>query len=395
MKVGVVGAGVGGLAAAALLGRIGHDVTLLERAPVLHPVGAGVLLQRSGQLVLERLGLLREIESGAERIERLSATTQYGRPLLRLPLSVDGTALHALGVHRGDLHGALARLAAEVGVDVLTGVEVVAVEDGTAHASSGAMHGPFDLVIAADGSRSRLREQSGLVRFSHAYGHGALWTVGQAPAVRAQLEQTVRGTRELIGLLPLGSGRCAFFAGVEIAALDRLRAAGFSDWRDRVLSLAPRAEPILAPLERFDELTVATYRHVVLHRPFTGPLVLIGDAAHSMSPHLGQGVNLALVDAWELAAALERSSTVDAALRSYAETRRGHLRYYGLITMLLSPFFQSSGTVLGMLRDLGLPVLWRLPPSRRRMALAAAGLATGISMRQLRLTERLDAGADR
>ena len=92
-----------------------------------------------------------------------------------------------------------------------------------------------------------------------------------------------------------------------------------------------------------------------------------------MSPHLGQGVNLALIDAWELAAALATSPSVEHALLAYANRRRSHLRYYALVTYALSPFFQSRGVALGLLRDVALPTLTRVPPLRRHMAATAAG----------------------
>ena len=106
-----------------------------------------------------------------------------------------------------------------------------------------------------------------------------------------------------------------------------------------------------------------------------------------MSPHLVQGVNLALIDAWELAAALATSPSVEHALLAYANRRRSHLRYYALVTYALSPFFQSRGVVLGLLRGLALPTLTRVPPLRRHMAATAAGLVTGFVPRRIRLSE--------
>ena len=206
------------------------------------------------------------------------------------------------------------------------------------------------------------------------------------------MEQAVHGSRELIGLLPLGGGRCNFFASVRLDRLDAIRVAGFDRWRSGVVDLLPAADEVISHVRGFDDLSVTGYRHVQLRRPFSGRpsagwTVLIGDAAHAMSPHLGQGVNLALIDAWELAAALATSPSVEHALLAYANRRRSHLRYYALVTYALSPFFQSRGVVLELLRDLALPTLTRVPPLRRHMAATAAGLVAGFVPRRIRLSE--------
>src|SRR5688500_2981916 len=161
MRVGVVGFGVAGSTASALLAAAGHEVTVFERAPALEPVGAGVLLQPSGQRVLERLGLLERVRAGAARIDELVALTPGGRTVSRLRYGDLEPGPHALGVHRSDLHGALAELAARAGVSVRLGQQIAGVDDERLR--------DFDLVVGADGSRSALRSDSGLVRWEHEY----------------------------------------------------------------------------------------------------------------------------------------------------------------------------------------------------------------------------------
>jgi 2-polyprenyl-6-methoxyphenol hydroxylase-like FAD-dependent oxidoreductase len=239
---------------------------------------------------------------------------------------------------------------------------------------TGARHGSFELVVGADGSASALRAQSGLVRWSHEYAYGALWTVGRSSQVRGELRQVVRGTRDLLGLLPLGGGRCNFFFSQRHDGFAEVVARGFAPWRDRVLALCPEAEEVLAHVEGFEGLALTGYRHVVLRRLYDDGLVLVGDAGHAMSPHLGQGVNLALIDAWTLARCVEREQTREEAFAAYARARRTHLRFYAAATMALSPFFQLDGRLLGLARDAGLPLLQRARPLRRLMARTMAGL---------------------
>src|SRR5260370_19836818 len=84
-RVGVVGCGVGGATVSYLLARAGNVVDLFERAPHVGPVGAGILLQPSGQLVLRRLGLLGKVISPAEPVDELHALTHHGDKLIRPP----------------------------------------------------------------------------------------------------------------------------------------------------------------------------------------------------------------------------------------------------------------------------------------------------------------------
>ena len=104
----------------------------------------------------------------------------------------------------------------------------------------------------------------------------------------------------------------------------------------------------------------------------------MGDAANAMSPHLGQGINLALVDAWRLAACVREAPDPAAALAAFERRQRGHVRYYATMTYLLSPFFQGDWRPLGWGRDLVLPWLPRVAPVRRQMLLTLTGLKGGF-----------------
>jgi 2-polyprenyl-6-methoxyphenol hydroxylase-like FAD-dependent oxidoreductase len=157
------------------------------------------------------------------------------------------------------------------------------------------------------------------------------------------------------------------------------RRAGLRRWKDRVLALAPRAEPLLQQIEHAEQLLYAAYHDVVLRTPFAGRVVFLGDAGHAMSPQLGQGANLALVDADVLARCLAaHPGDVEAALSAFARDRRGQLRYYAWASRLLTPMFQSRLGFLGPPRDALLHPASRIPYVRRQFLASLAGTKGGL-----------------
>jgi 2-polyprenyl-6-methoxyphenol hydroxylase-like FAD-dependent oxidoreductase len=389
LRIGVVGYGIAGATVSGLLARQGHSVEVFERSDRT-AIGSGLLLQPSGRMVLDALGLTPEVAPSAEVIDEVVAVSASGRPLARLAYAELGAGTRGMGIERPILFDALDRFARGAGVAPRFDTAIARGDAGGATATltdtARDRIGPFDLVIGADGLDSQVRRSASFERWGHRYRWGALWTVGAAGTVRGRLHMVMRGTRELIGLLPLGRGRCNFFWSERLDRYERTRAGGFDAWRERVRRLCPEADAVLAHTRGFDDVTPTSYGHVVT-RDTAGPIVLIGDASHAMSPHTGQGVNLALIDAYMLAREIERSADVPAALARYGRARRRQLRFYAWLTLVMTPFFQSDGHAIGILRDLGLPVVERLPYVRHRILLAMAGLTGGFRGDRMRSLE--------
>src|SRR5262245_47624033 len=132
-RVAVVGMGVAGAATAYLMAKDGHQVTLLEQSPAAQAIGAGIMLQPSGQRVLQRLGILDGVIARAAPLDELYARHDTGQALLCTRYADYGPEYCAYGVHRGVLFSALYELVRSVPVEVRLGCDVVARKLASSH----------------------------------------------------------------------------------------------------------------------------------------------------------------------------------------------------------------------------------------------------------------------
>lgn len=352
---------------------------LLERVEQLQPVGAGILLQPSGLAVLQRLGVLGECTALGAPVSRLYGTSCRGRVILDTRYHDWQPGSFGLGIHRGVLMTTLLNAAQLSGVQVQTGVSVSRFEQAGSHVRL--LHqdeegveqplGDFAALILADGTRSTLRAQMQVRQWSRPYPWGALWSMlpTAATAEAFELRQWYRGCREMFGLMPTGCTHQArdmpltsLFWSLPLSEHETWRVSGLEAWKTRVRSLAGEpAEVYLEQLHDSAQLTLAAYADVRMQRWHDGRVLAIGDCAHAMSPQLGQGANMALVDAAALADAMgdaaereQQSLDWNAVFAHYGDTRRDHLRYYRQASRLLTPLFQSNSNLLAVMRDIAL-----------------------------------------
>ena len=374
MRIGIIGAGLCGLATAAFLARDGHAVEILERAPHPRPLGAGLLLQPPGTDILARLNTVPE---GA-RITRLDSRATSGAPLIQLDYADLAPGLHGTGLTRPAIWSTLLDAATSAGARLLPACPIASVtEDATAILPSGEQR-PYDLLVIAAGTHTPF--WSG--RPSHAarpYPWGCLWATVTLPRdwPRDMLMQRCRGTATMLGVLPTGGDTAALYWSIRNDRVPAWRAAPIAAWRDDIARTWQEAESLTANLTHAD-LEHATYRDVRAHPPFAGRLVVIGDAAHGTSPQLGQGTTQALRDALALAEALAADAPLEVRLAAYWSARRRRVGYYRLASRALTPVFQSGIPGLGPLRDLLAGPVGRLPFVRRQALLTLAGMKDGL-----------------
>ena len=373
------------MAAALLLSRDGHRVTIFERFEAPRPIGSGLMIQPTGLAVLDRLGLGEAMRAAGAPVERL-----FGRAGADGPVVLDvryaalgGKGEPGLGVHRGALFDLLHRAVLADGLAVETRRTTAGSElAGRGRAllfEDGGRAGPFDLVVDGLGAHSVLAPAAG-----RPLPYGALWAsldwVDDAGFDGGALEQRYRRASVMAGVLPIGRAperarrQTAFFWSLRADRLKTWRAAGLEPWKADVRTLWPAVEPLLDQISSPEQLTFARYNHRTLPRP-TGPaLAHIGDSWHCASPQLGQGANMGLLDAYGLALALREAGDVPAALDRYRRLRSGHVGVYQLMSALFTPVYQSDSRVLPVIRDRLVGPLSKLWPATRLQAAMVSGL---------------------
>eukprot|EP00439_Symbiodinium_sp_Y106_P088020 s1_g556.t1 len=368
--IGIAGCGPAGLAAALFLHALGHRVTLIDQLEKPQPIGSGLVLQPTGVAVLAALKLERNIRALGVPIERmLGHARPSGRRVLDVRYDWAGPGRHGLAVHRAALFHVLFEAVNQVGIEVVTAALITGVQEGADQrpffdTAAGKTIGSFDLVIDALGARSPIRQQVWPDHKMRELPFGALWasleTNGGAPVAPfspSTLEQVYQRSSRMVGVLPIGktdprsSTFTAFFWSLKQQDFAAWEAGGLDAWKEQVLSLWPETEGLLSLITRPEELTFARYGHHTLMTPYKGRLISIGDAAHATSPQLGQGVNMALLDAYALARAFESTTDLAEVGEIYARARRFHLRFYQAASHVFTPVYQSDSRVLPWLRD--------------------------------------------
>jgi 2-polyprenyl-6-methoxyphenol hydroxylase-like FAD-dependent oxidoreductase len=196
---------------------------------------------------------------------------------------------------------------------------------------------------------------------------------------RQALTQRYQQARVMIGVLPIGRQTvkgpelAAFFWSLKTDDYPTLVEEGLPAFKERVTGLWPETAPHLGAIASFEDLTLAKYAHHTLRTPAGPGIAFIGDSAHATSPQLGQGANMALLDARALFLALRDTATVPDALARYAAYRRWHVRLYQALSVSFTPFYQSDSDVLPVIRDVFVSGLARIPPAPQFLAAMVAG----------------------
>ncbi len=398
LSIAICGCGPAGLAAALLLTRAGHRVCLFDRFDTPRPVGSGLILQPTGLAVLDEMGLLAQVAQRGARIERLCGrVVPSQRTVLDVRYAAIGAGWHAVALHRAALFSVLYDAVCAASIEITTQTRIERVEHTSREVKLFAHHdrcvGKFDLIVDALGANSPL---SAGKAHRAVLGFGALWTTvkwpEQGPFPCDALEQRYHRANQMAGVLPIGRRtldgplEATFFWSLKRSDEAAWRARGIAAWKADVARLWPEAASLLVAISECEQLTFARYDHFTIAKPYANRVVHIGDAAHSTSPQLGQGANMALLDALAVTRALASHQDLAVALPHYARMRYWHVRLFQAASAVFTPFYQSDSRVLPFLRDRIAAPLSQLPIGDAVLA----RLVSGMTMPPLGRAQHLD-----
>jgi FAD-dependent urate hydroxylase len=333
LNVIIAGAGIGGLCTAIALQQAGHRVHLYERAPELAPVGAAISIWPNGMKVLHALGVGKPVELVGGDMRSMSYSDHQGALLTRFSLVplYQQVNQRAVPVGRAALQEILLQKVGAKHITLGVGCERFTElgNEVCVHLSTGEIV-KADVLIAANGTHSMLRDQiagesigrhfcdyvnwNGRIKLDAGLGDPHEWT------------QYV-GDNKRVSLMPMGEGEFYFFFDVPMAEgtpdiRDDYReelAGHFKGWAPAVQTLIKQLNPSRVARVEIHDLNK-------LPRLVTDRAALLGDAAHAMTPNIGQGGCQAMEDAWVLAQSLSQASTIHAGLQEYQRLRADRVK---------------------------------------------------------------------
>lgn len=333
-RVLVVGGGIGGLTTALALQHHGIACEVHERAPQLNEIGAGLGLWPAPLRVFDRLGIGDDVRALSGPWETAGIRRADGEFLVRYTAGQLGARLGepTIGVHRGELQALLLRSLPAgvvrtgcvcVGVDPdVGGQAIVRFADGSARAGRA--------VLAADGRRSPVRAQlfgAAALHDCGAVGWRGTCRQPEGSDWHAVAGETWGGDDTRFGILPISGGRVTWYAGarrfLDDGGKDELLAR-FGRFHAPIPQLVEATDPGDIWRDAIDD-------HWPMRRWWRGRVALVGDAAHPMTPDLGQGACHAILDAWALAEALATHAEPAAAFRAYQRARQRRAWFVTLV----------------------------------------------------------------
>lgn len=405
LRFAIVGAGTAGIATAILLAQQGIKVTLFEKAKSLDPVGAGLLLQPSGLAVFEHLGILDQTLKFGAKVTGLEGRLPNQKLLVNSHYEQAHPNFYGIGIHRATLCHIL-EIKAKAYAELITwslDTDIQRYEESNhevrlfGEKSKQSFSEKFDGLVIANGARSELRPRQ-WVKIDKAYPWGAKWIiVPECQALNPEiLHQFHDRSQIMLGILPTGTTPnhpndrlSSIFWSMPTSKLDYFhrRSSDHEKWLEDIAIRWPETatwlNSVIQPPEKQQQWLSAHYRDVVMSQFGQGRIGIIGDAAHAMSPQLGQGANMALLDAWAFSQSVKFArdgNQLDWAKlwQKYHQHRQSSTQFYQFLSRLLTPLYQSDHWWTGGLRDLSFSWMYQIPYFRKEMAITVSGLKSGM-----------------
>lgn len=391
----VVGGGLAGLTLASALSDAGHPTAVLEARRSVAPVKRGMSLAPNGLDVLEKLHLLSDIEAIGRKIRVVKYLKSPGELLVAYDYSfLGGTKNYLLAFLPHELEAILRKRAEEKQVKIYDGASFDAflrdngqVSGVRATVDGARLNLTSKVVVGADGGRSMVRQAVGIRANSEQYKSSYLVTVADVVG-DSQAEAThYLASGRMLGNFPLRHGRYLFYYLPE-GTFESLKANGLERFKMNLSTLAPDLTGCLESVNSWNDFSYLIPQHARVDSWVADHVALVGDAAHSIEPSLGQGGSLALSDVDALVKVLDicfaKSDFSATALKSYEAARKPQTEMLQRMAELTAMLMNTDNGVVEWLRD---RTMRRMQRNRRSMMLALE-TASGMK-RNIGLTDKL------
>ncbi|WP_342245153.1 FAD-dependent oxidoreductase [Pseudomonas sp. OTU5201] len=333
-KVLIVGGGIGGLCAAIALCRQGVSVDLVEIKSEWTVYGVGIIQQSNVVREMARLGVLDRYLDAAYAFEDVGIYDLQGNALARIPgQRLAGPEYPAnVGISRLALHQVLSETAIELGAQVRLGLSVERLEqdvDGVDVTFTDGSAGRYDLVVGADGVYSKIRGMLFGDTYTPRFTGQAVWRYNfpRHPSIDHLASYT--GAEGNAGLVPLADDLMYMFSTSHEPGNPWHEPKDFADlMRDRIQHIGGLVGELREQITDSSQVVYKPMEVVFVDEPwFRGRVLLIGDAAHATTPHLGQGAGMAIEDALVLSLELAGEGSLEARLNRFMARRFERCKY--------------------------------------------------------------------
>lgn len=328
----VIGGGIGGLTSAIALRRHGHAVTVIERDPTWSVYGVGIIQQSNVLRAAQELGLLEGYLAAGVGFDAVEVFTPAGQKVARVPGHPVAEGLPAnLGIARPALHKLLGDAAKAGGAVIRLGVTAQSLADdgaGVDVAFSDGSQGRFDLVIGADGVYSQTREAILPDAEKPTFTGQSVWRYNFPRPADLDALQVYNGPTG-VGLVPISRDLMYMYATTPEPDNPRYPTEGLAaTMRAKLANTAPGIRALAEQITDDEGVVYRPLEGMLLYGDWhKGRVVLVGDAVHATTPHLGQGAGMAVEDSIVLAEELARADTPEQAFAAYRARRFERCRF--------------------------------------------------------------------
>ena len=332
LQILIVGGGIGGLTAAIALRRDGHRVTVIEKDPDWSVYGVGIIQQANVIRAMADLGLVDDYMSASVGFDKVAIHLPNGAMVAEVPMPqlVEGYP-PAVGIGRPALHKILGDRTIADGAEVRLGVTATSIEDdgeGVDVSFSDGSAGRFDIVVGADGVYSQTRNAIMPDALRPQFTGQAVWRYNFPRPADLDALHAYNGPIG-IGLVPISETLMYMYVTTPEPGNPRYPQDKLAEsMRSKLDGAAPQIRALAEQITDNDGVVYRPLEATMLYGDWhAGRVVLLGDAVHATTPHLGQGAGLAIEDSIVLAEELKRHDTPEAAFRAYRDRRFERCRY--------------------------------------------------------------------